>query len=200
MMGSAYQRRARPPPALVRPGRFARMIRTPGALSAALMIIAATVLAGCGGNGNAQDSAAAAAVSQTFLTVSAASGQRLTSSEAACMGTGVVDAFGVARAVKYGFLAAGNKPVTSLSLSLSPQDAGTYADLYLKCADPTTMIKTALIARVSPKTEAKRQQLSACIDRTLTRALLRKALVAGASGDVTNASLTPVFTACGQFG
>lgn len=173
----------------------------PARLTTAVAAIACAVLLGaCGHDDGGRSAAAAAAVSQTFLTVSAHSGQRLTNSEAACLGTGVIDHFGVDQSIRHGFLAKGIKPAKSLNLTLSTKDAGTYADLYIRCADPTTIITHGLVARIAPPTAAKRQQLQACLDKTLTRALLRKVLVAAASGDTSNASLTALFTACGQLG
>jgi hypothetical protein len=168
-------------------------------VGAMLVVACATGVAACGSSDNGKNAAAAAAVSQTFLNLSTPA-EKLTTAQAACFGTGVISAFGVDQAVTYGFLTKDHKPVKALSLMLTTKDAGTYADLYLRCANPASDIKTALIAKIAPKTTVAEQQLKACLDRTLTNALLRKALVAGASGDSVNATLTPLFTACGRLG
>ena len=197
MMGPAYQRcdiaDARPP----HPGRFARMTSASRLIGAALVIACTLGIAACGGDNG--KNAAAAAVSQSFLNVSAP-GEKLTTNQAACFGTGVINAFGVAQAVKYGFITKDHKPVKSLSLMLTTKDAGTYTDLYLKCANPAPAIKAALVAKIAPRTSAAERQLKTCLDRNLTSALLRNALIAAASGDSSNASLSPVFTACGRRG
>lgn len=167
-------------------------------MAAALVVACAAGVAACGG-GDAGRNAAAAAVSQTFLNLKTPV-QTMTTSQAACFGTGVVNAFGVAQATKYGFMTADHKPVDHLSLTLSPRDAGTFADLYLSCADPAPGIKNALITQIAPRTATAKQQLTSCLDKNLTRALMRKALVAAASGDRADATLTPIFTACGRWG
>ncbi|MGN6723901.1 MAG: hypothetical protein ACTHJM_14930 [Marmoricola sp.] len=168
-------------------------------IGATLVIACATGVAACGSSDNGRSAAASAAVSQTFLNISAPA-EKPTTSQAACFGTGIVKAFGVDQTVTDGFITKDLKPVTSLSLMLSTKDAGTYADLYLKCANPAAAIKSALIAKIAPKSTAAEQQLKTCLDKNLTSSLLRKALVAGASGDTGNATLNPVFTACGQLG
>lgn len=167
-------------------------------LSAALAIVCIAGLTACGGDGG-KSAAASAAVSQTLLNASAPA-EKLTTNQAACFGTGIVNAFGVDRTVADGFITKDLKPVKSLSLMLSTKDASTYADLYLKCADPRTEIKNALIARIAPRTSAAQRQLKTCLDKNLTSSLMRKALIAAASGDSGNATLTALFTACGQLG
>lgn len=198
MMRPLYQRRAKAAPGLLAPGRFPPMHSARRLIGATLVIACTTGVAACGGD-NGQDAAAAAAVSQTFINVSPPA-SKPTTSQAACVGTGVISAFGVDQAIKYGFITKDHKPVTSLSLMLSTKDAATYADLYLKCADPAPAIKSALITGIRPKTAAAQRLLRACLDKALTTALMRKALVAAATGDTANATLTSVFTACGRLG
>lgn len=198
-MRPAYQRCGKPTSHPKAPGRFAPMTAAHRLVGATLVIAGATGVAACGAGDNGANATASAAVSQTLLNVSSPA-QKLTASQAACFGTGIITSFGAERAAAYGFMSKDRKPVKTLSLMLSTKDAGTYADLYLRCADPTAAIKTALIAKVAPKTATAQQQLRTCLDTTLTSALLRKALVAAASGDTSNATLTPVFTACGQLG
>lgn len=171
-------------------------------ISAVLLIACSASLAACGAAahaGNGRDAAAAAAVSQTFLSVSKAT-TPLTASQAGCLGTGIIRGFGVDQSVRYGFLTQDLRPSPSLSLMLTGKDAATYADLYLRCADPSTTIKNALVSRIAPKTTAAEARLRACLDKTLTRTLMRGALAAAASGDSTNASLSPLYTACGKLG
>lgn len=169
-------------------------------ISAAVVIAFSAGSGACGASANGDDHApAAAAVSQTFLDASKAT-VPLTASQGSCLGTGIIDDFGVDQAVRYGFLTKDLKPATSLSLSLSAKDAATYADLYLRCADPSSAIKSALVARIAPKTAAAEARLRGCLDKALTRTLLRGALEAAASGDAGHASLSALYASCGQLG
>lgn len=199
MMEPAYQRCDKAARGLIAPGRFAPMTSASRLMGAVLVIACTTGVAACGSGDSAQNAAAAAAVSQTFLNLGT-SDEKPTTSQAACFGTGIISAFGVSQAIKDGFITQDHKPVTSLTLMLTTKDAATYADLYLKCADPAPAIKSALIARIGPKTATAQQQLKTCLDKTLTSALMRKALIAAASGDAANATLAPVFNACGRLG
>jgi len=161
-----------------------------------LVMACAVGVTACGSSAN---DAAAAAVSQTFLNISAP-GEKMTTNQAACFGTGIVKAFGVDRTVTYGFITNDHKPVRSLNLMLSTKDANTYADLYLGCADPRPAIIRALIDGISPTASAKQQQLRTCLNNTLTRARMHDALAAAATGGDTSTTLAPVIATCGQLG
>lgn len=168
-------------------------------ICAALTLSCATGVVACGSGDDGKNAAAAAAVSQTFLNVSAP-GEKMTTSQAACFGTGIIKNFGIDPAVRYGFLTKDHKPVQSLSLMLTTKDAGTYADLYLSCADPRPAITSALVNQISPTTSPKQQQLRTCLTNTLTRAMMRSALAAAASGSDTTSTLAPVIATCGRLG
>lgn len=168
-------------------------------ISAALLVSCLAGLVACGSSDHGRNATAAAAVSQTFLDVSRST-VTLTATQASCLGTGIIRAFGIDRAVRYGFLTRDLKPVRSLTLALSRPDAATYADLYLTCADPSTTIKDALVARIAAKTATAAAALRSCLDRTLTRAVIRDALRAAASGDTSQAPLAALVTACGKLG
>ena len=167
-------------------------------IGAALVVASIGGLTACGSGDQGRDATAAAAVSQTFLDISKST-VTLSTSQASCLGTGIIDDFGIDRAVRYGFLTRDLKPVRSLSLALSRQDSATYADRYLSCADPSAAIKDALVARIAPTSTASAAALRRCLDRTLTRALVRDAIRAAASGD-SSTPLTALFTACGKLG
>lgn len=169
-------------------------------LAAATLVITATVaVAACGGSSNSgRDAAAAAAVSQSFLN-STSPNYDLTSSQTGCLGTGIIKNFGIDQAIKYKFLAAGNKPVASVAVMLPTADAQKFTDTFISCVDTTSIIKGKLIAAIAPKTPAARQLLQACLDKNLTTAVARADLVQAFSG-AQQTALNPVFAACSKVG
>ncbi|HWU33527.1 MAG TPA: hypothetical protein VN108_11675, partial [Marmoricola sp.] len=123
-----------------------------------------------------------------------------TTTQAACLGTGVINDFGVERAIKYKFLAAGNKAVTLTTPILSANDAATFTDTFMSCTNAVASIKSDLIQQIAPNTAEGKAKLSSCLDQQVTTARVKKALVARFSGDSNGANLNSVFAACSSIG
>lgn len=166
---------------------------------ACLTVIVGLGLVACGSNDKGKDSAAAAAVSQSFLQSPWYS--ELTSTQTGCIGTGVINDFGIESATKYGFLATGNRPVTLKPIVLSAKDAATFADTFTSCTDAAATVRAGAVQSISiadslPSTGDAQQKLVSCVDAHLSSAIVRSALTAGFEGKSNAGALQPVWAAC----
>lgn len=166
----------------------------------ALLALATTVsVAACGSNNSGQDSAAAAAVSQSFMQTPWYSD--LTSTQTGCLGTGIIKDFGIKTATHYGFLADGNKPVTLKPIVLPAADAAAFTDTFITCTDAAATIRAGEVQAISNSDNtstdsAAQQKLTTCVNTNLTPTIVRAALLAGFEGKPNTGMLDPVLKAC----
>ena len=116
-------------------------------LAAALLAVMALLLAGCGGNNDAQ---AAKAISDSIMKEQKSSGQSsqffsMDKKDADCIGKGLVDKIGTDQLQKYGVLTKDNKTKKDVTgVKMSAGDAKSATDVLFKCTDVEGMMQKAL--------------------------------------------------------
>jgi len=180
-------------------GRFAPMHAARWLLGAVVVLAISLTTSACGTTEQADtDAAAAVAVSQGFLN-SSSPHYDLTTTQAGCLGTGVINDFGIAQAVTYKFLAEGNKPVANIAVDLPEAAAEKFAATFSTCTQAVELAKDNLINQINPSTAARAKKLKECLDENLTEAKMQLA-IAHAFSRTSDSTLNSVYAACHTFG
>lgn len=172
----------------------------------AASLLAAASITACGSSSNGGSAnnpgadAAKAAIAADIMSNNPSSGLSLSSSQANCIASGVVDGIGTQKLQSYGLLTSDNK-VTDTNLTdakLSTADATTTVNIMFGCASDT--LQAALKSTIDGETGSLSTTQQACVDGMVTVDSLKPILIAQLSGqpDSTASLISKVQTCMTQ--
>lgn len=162
------------------------------------LVTVAVLVAGCGGND--EEAQASQAIADAMMEANQTSTLlKLEQTEAACIGTEMVDGVGVDNLRKYGILTADNKVDKSpTSVTMSNADAGAATDAIFSCTDVKAMLNRQLTTQLA----SAAPEVSKCIQEVLTDERLRTMFVSLFRGrtDEAQTGLLGPMAKCGPVG